>query len=110
MRLDFDASSVLRPTSARSKTPSSPEYSTLENQFSEVFHSEFSVLFYTQNRKLGDENLGVFSKVYPNNDFFTKLCNFTYLDQTPSFFNSEVSFLRYTPNRKHGDGKPRSLI
>ena len=62
MRLNFDASSVLHPTSARSKTKSSPEYSTSENQFSEVFHSEFSVLFYTQNRKLGVENLGVFSK------------------------------------------------
>ena len=70
VRLNFHASSVLHSTSARSKTRSSPEYSTSENQFSEVFHSEFSVLFCTQNRKLGVENLGVFSKVYPNNDFF----------------------------------------
>ena len=29
-----------------------------ENQFSEVFNSEFSVLYYTQNRKVGVENLG----------------------------------------------------
>ena len=44
VRLNFDASSVLHPTSARSKTRSSPEYSTSKNQFSEVFHSEVSVL------------------------------------------------------------------
>ena len=31
---------------------------TLENQFSEVFNSEFSILCYTQNRKVGVENLG----------------------------------------------------
>ena len=31
---------------------------TSENQFSEVFNSEFSVLCYTQNRKVGVENLG----------------------------------------------------
>ena len=62
MRLNFDASSVLHPTSARSKTRSSPEYSTQRISFPRFFHSEFSVLFYTQNRKLGVENLGVFSK------------------------------------------------
>ena len=74
VRLNFYASSVLHSTSARSKTGSSPEYLTSENQFSEVFHSEFSVLFHTQNRKLGVENLGVFSKVYQNNDFFLLNC------------------------------------
>ena len=31
---------------------------TSENQFSEVFNSEFSVLYYTENRKVGVENLG----------------------------------------------------
>ena len=31
---------------------------TSENQFSEVFNSEFSVLYHTQNRKVGVENLG----------------------------------------------------
>ena len=35
---------------------------TSENQFPEVFRSEFSILHCTQNRKLGVENLGVFSK------------------------------------------------
>ena len=29
---------------------------TSENQFSEVFNSEFSVLYHTQNRKVGVEN------------------------------------------------------
>ena len=29
-----------------------------ENQFSEVFNSEFSVLYHTQNRKVGVENFG----------------------------------------------------
>ena len=31
---------------------------TSENQFSEVFNSEFSVLYHTQNREVGVENLG----------------------------------------------------
>ena len=31
---------------------------TSEIQFSEVFNSEFSVFYYTQNRKVGVENLG----------------------------------------------------
>ena len=35
---------------------------------SEVFNSEFSILHYTQNGKLGDENLGVLFQA-----FFTKL-------------------------------------
>ena len=112
VRLNFDASSVLRPTSARSKTRSSPEYSTSENQFSEVFHSEFSVLICsipkTENSKLKTSEFSLrFTRTRIS---FTKLCNFTHFDQTPSFFNSEVSFLRYTPNRKLGDGKPQSLI
>ena len=67
-------------------------------------NSEFSILHYTQNEKLGVGNLGVFSKVYQNSDFF-KLLN-----QTPRFSNSEFSILRYTQNGKLGDGKPRSLI
>ena len=33
-------------------------------------NSEFSILHYTQNGKLGVENLRVFYKVYPNNDIF----------------------------------------
>ena len=33
-------------------------------------NSEFSIFYYTQNGKLGVENLGVFYKVYPNNDIF----------------------------------------
>ena len=32
-------------------------------------NSKFSILHYTQNGKLGDENLGVSSKVYQNSDF-----------------------------------------
>ena len=67
-------------------------------------NSEFSILHYTQNGKLGDGNLGVFSKVYQNSDVF-KLLN-----QTPRFSNSEFSILHYTQNGKLGDGKPRSLI
>ena len=44
---------------------------TSENQFSEVFNSEFSILHYTQNGKLGDENLGVlFQAFLPNSEFF----------------------------------------
>ena len=31
---------------------------TSENQFPEVFNSEFSVLYFTQNRKIGVEHLG----------------------------------------------------
>ena len=54
-------------------------------------NSEFSILHYTQNGKLGVGNLGVFSKVYQNSDFF-KL-----LDQTPRFSNSEVFQLRGFP-------------
>ena len=43
---------------------------TSENQFSEVFNSEFSILHYTQNGKLGDENLGVlFQAFLPNSEF-----------------------------------------
>ena len=37
---------------------------------SEVFNSEFSILHYTQNGKLGDENLGVlFQAFLPNSEF-----------------------------------------
>ena len=44
---------------------------TSENQFSEVFNSEFSILHYAQNGKLGDENLGVlFQAFLPNSKFF----------------------------------------
>ena len=44
---------------------------TSENQFSEVFNSEFCILHYTQNGKLGDENLGVlFQAFLPNSEFF----------------------------------------
>ena len=128
MRLNFDASSVLHPTLARSKTRSSLEYSTSENQFSDVFHSEFSVLFYTQNRKLGVENLGVFSKVYPNNDFFLlncvtsriliKLRGFVFaLYPKPktrrwktSEFDLIITVLSVVQNGKLGVGKPRRLI
>ena len=35
---------------------------TSENQFSEVFRSEFSILHCTQNQKLRVENIGAFSK------------------------------------------------
>ena len=77
MRLNFYASSVLHSTSARSKTRGSPEYSTSENQFSEVFRSEFSVLFCTQteNSELKTSEFSPrASKVYPNNDFFLLNC------------------------------------
>ena len=67
-------------------------------------NSEFSILHYTQNGKLGVGNLGVLSEVYQNSDFF-KLLN-----QTPRFSNSEFSILHYTQNGKLRDGKPRSLI
>ena len=67
-------------------------------------NSEFSILHYTQTGKLGVGNLGVFSKVYQNSDFF-KLLN-----QTLRFSNSEFSILHYTQNGKLRDGKPRSLI
>ena len=44
---------------------------TSENQFSEVFHSEFSVLHHTQNGKLGVENLWVFcSALWSNSKVF----------------------------------------
>ena len=44
---------------------------TSENQFPEVFNSEFSILHHTQNAKLGDENLGVlFQAFLPNSEFF----------------------------------------
>ena len=33
-------------------------------------NSEFSILYCIQNGKLGVEDLGVFCKVYPNNDIF----------------------------------------
>ena len=36
-------------------------------------NSEFAILHYTQNRKLGVGNLGVFSEVYQNSDFFKLL-------------------------------------
>ena len=49
---------------------------TSENQFSEVFNSEFSILHYTQNGKLGDENFGVLFQA-----FLTKLR----VSPTPSF-------------------------
>ena len=63
-----------------------------ENQFSEVFNSEFSILHYTQNGKLGDENLGVlFQPFY----------------QTPSFSNSEFPILHFTQNGKLGVGNLR---
>ena len=56
---------------------------TSENQFSEVFNSEFSILHCTQNGKLGDENLGVLFQAF--------------------LPNSEFSILHYTQNGKLGD-------
>ena len=72
-------------------------------------NSEFSILHYTQNGKLGVGNVGVFSEVYQNSDFL-KLLN-----QTLRFSNSEFSILHHTQNGKLRDGKlrdgkPRSLI
>ena len=128
MRLNFDASSVLHPSSARSKTRSSRKTRTSENQFSEVFYSEFSVLLYTQNRKLGVESLGVFSKVYPNNDFFLLNCvtsrfliklrglGFALYPKTKtrrwktSEFHVIITVLSAVQNGKLRVGKPRSLI
>ena len=63
-------------------------------QTSSFSNSEFSILHYTQNGKLGVGNLGVFSKVCQNSDFL-KLLN-----QTPRFSNSEFSILHYTQNGK----------
>ena len=53
---------------------------TPENQFSQVFNSEFSVLYCTQNRKFGVENH----------------------NQIPSFSNSELSILHDTQSEKLG--------
>ena len=47
-------------------------------------NSEFSILRYTQNGKLGVGNLGVFSKVYQNSDLFNYLIKFRGFP-TPSF-------------------------
>ena len=101
-------------------------------------NSEFSILHYTQNGKLGDENLGVlFQAFLRNSEFaysefsilhytqngklrvenlgvFSKVYQnsdfFKLLNQTPRFSNTEFSILHYTQNGKLGDGKPRSLI
>ena len=89
---------------------------------SEVFNSEFSILLYTQNEKLGDENLGVlfqaFTKLrvlptpsFPfctipkteNLEMKTSECSFKHFYQTPSFSNSEFSILHYTQNGKLGN-------
>ena len=40
---------------------------TSENVFPRLFHSGFSILHNTQNRKLGDENLGFFSEAFWSN-------------------------------------------
>ena len=43
----------------------------LGGSVSKVFNSEFSILHYTQNGKLGDENLGVLVQAFlPNSEFF----------------------------------------
>ena len=52
-------------------------------------NSEFSILHYTQNGKLGDE---------------TSECSFKPFYQTPRFSNSEFSILHYTQNGKLGVG------
>ena len=64
-------------------------------------NSEFSILHYTQNGKLGVGNVGVFSKVYQNSDFFNYLIKLRGFP-TPSFpfcttlktENSEMENLR----------------
>ena len=60
---------------------------TSENQFSEVFHSEFPIWHNTQHRKLGLK---------------TSECSLRHFDQTPRFSNSEFSILHYTQNGKLG--------
>ena len=119
VRLNFDASSVLHPTSARSKTRSSPEYSTSENQFSEVFHSEFSVSFYTQNRKLGAENSELKTSELKTSEFslrFTRTTIFLLNCVTSRIliklrvFQLRGFVFALYPKPKLGDGKPRSLI
>ena len=105
---------------------------TSENQFSEVFNSECSILHFTQNGKLGVENLRVlFQAFLPNYKFFqlrvfhfalyrkrkTRSWNlgvfsevyqnsnvFKLLNQTLRFSNSEFSISHYTQNGKLGDG------
>ena len=70
-------------------------------------NSEFSILHYTQNGKLGVGNLGFFSKVYQNSDFFNYLIKQSF--PTPSFpFCTTLK--KENPGGKLGDGKPRSLI
>ena len=105
---------------------------TSENQFSEVFNSEFSILHYTQNGKLGVENLGDLLLVSSNLRYFGQrgFSDFSILhytqngklgdenlgfsptpsDQTPRFSISEFSVLSVVQNGKLGVGKPRSLI
>ena len=62
------------PFRAVPKTENS-ELKTLEFYLRHIYQiprfsdSEFSISHYTQNGKLGVENFGFFSKVYPNNDF-----------------------------------------
>ena len=94
---------------------------TLENKFPRLFHSEFSIVHCTENRKLGDENPEISLRHldqtprFPNSDcpFCTtlktenselKTSEFTprHYDQTPRFSNSEFSILHNTHNRKLG--------
>ena len=118
MRLNFDASSVLHRSSARSKTRSSrrisfPRFSTPSFPFCSIPKTENSEL--------------KTSEFYRTTIFFTKLCNFTHFDQTPRFRfcaipqteNSEMKTPEFDPiiavlsavqNGKLGVGKPRSLI
>ena len=71
------------------------------------FHSEVLILFYIENQKLGDENLGL-SLRHLNQTLsfrFGVQCrnensefSLRHFDQTPRFSNSEFSFLHYSQN------------
>ena len=128
VRLNFDASSVLHPTSARSKTRSSPEYSTSENQFSEVFPLRvFRFVLYLKPKTR------VFSKVYLNNDFLLNCVTSRILIKLRVFqlrgfvfalypkpktrrwktsepFDLIITVLNVVQNGKLKVGKPRRLI
>ena len=83
---------------------------------SEVFNSEFSILHYTQNEKLGDENLGVlfqaFTKlrVLPIPSFpFCTVLKTENLEMKTSECSFKPFFALY-PKRKTRSWKPRSFL
>ena len=67
---------------------------TSENQFSEGFNSEFSVLYYTQNRKVGVKTSEICSEVVSSNS--------EVLWSNSEVFNSDFSVLSVVQNGKLG--------